>query len=96
MNNLDKNIDILVLSLLEFKKNLMTKKVAQENFTVSVCLSCSKLKKNCEDVFTKYNKGLSLIENIKKLQKEVTETNDMFVKLNIGRIITSDTSHFIK
>ncbi|CAG8688168.1 8223_t:CDS:2, partial [Racocetra persica] len=30
---------------------------------------------NCKSIFKKYNKGLSLIENIVKLQKEVDETN---------------------
>ncbi|CAG8814472.1 16248_t:CDS:1, partial [Racocetra fulgida] len=35
----------------------------------TLCYNCNKLKENCKSAFKKYNKGLSLIKNIIKLQK---------------------------
>ncbi|CAG8773356.1 34809_t:CDS:1, partial [Racocetra persica] len=46
------------------------KEKIKEKLKETLCQDCNKLKDNCKGVFKKYNKSLSLIENIVKLQKE--------------------------
>ncbi|CAG8784259.1 17480_t:CDS:1, partial [Racocetra persica] len=75
---IEQNIDTVIFSLLEIKKKI---KVVP-NQSATTCHDCKKLKKNCRSTFKKYNKGLSLVENIVKLQKEVEETNSEYFKLN--------------
>ncbi|CAG8788682.1 27279_t:CDS:1, partial [Racocetra persica] len=66
---IEQNIDTVIFSLLEIKKKI------KDEPKESPCHDCEKLKKNCRSAFKKYNKGLSLVENIVKLQKAVEETN---------------------
>ncbi|CAG8809120.1 30093_t:CDS:1, partial [Racocetra persica] len=63
-SSLEQNIKTVIFSLLEIKKKI--KEVPKE----SPCHDCNKLKKNYKSAFKKYSKGLSLVENIVKLQKE--------------------------
>ncbi|CAG8638853.1 2928_t:CDS:1, partial [Racocetra persica] len=75
-NTIEQNIDTVIFSLFEIKKKIKDKPKE------STCYDCEKLKENCRSAFKKYNKGLSLVENIVKLQKEVKETNSEYFKLN--------------
>ncbi|KAF0466807.1 hypothetical protein F8M41_026095 [Gigaspora margarita] len=69
--NLDQNIDAIILSLLEVKKQINE---AKDDTTATTTTTAKKHSK-------RYYKGLSLYENIAKLQRELTEDNDAFVKL---------------
>ncbi|CAG8489333.1 13464_t:CDS:1, partial [Racocetra persica] len=82
--DLEKNIDTVIFLLLEIKKKI------KEELKETPCHDCNKLKDNCKSTFKKYNKSLSLIENIVKLQKEVDETNSEYFKLNKKYIVLKE------
>ena len=84
-NSLEQNIDTVIFSLLEIKKQIKETLPPKES-TATTCNNCNKLKENCKSAFKKYNKGLSLVENIAKLQKDLNEVNEEYCKLNIKYI----------
>jgi len=66
-------IDKIITALFEIRTNAANRKSCEE---------CETLKEHCRNVFTKYNKGLSLVKNIERLKKDLNETNKKFNELN--------------
>ncbi|CAG8752784.1 17241_t:CDS:1, partial [Gigaspora rosea] len=88
---MEKEIDTIIFSMLELKKKAKTlDQTPSSPSKETVCTSCFNLIKNCESAFTKFNKGLSLVENIKKLQKDVNDTNAKYLTQNTKLIAMQD------
>jgi hypothetical protein len=69
MDNLEEEIDTTVCLLINVKKNIKKYNIERE-------------KEKCESAFKKYNKGMSLYENIKKLQKDFDNLNEQYFSVN--------------